>query len=37
VLNSPTMNVWDFMCDLNFSNVSFTMLVCLCLGIDIQN
>jgi hypothetical protein len=32
VLKSPNVNVWGFMYDLSFSNVSFTNVVALAFG-----
>ena len=32
VLKSPMISVWGLMCDLNFSNVSFTYVGALVLG-----
>ena len=32
VLKSPTINVWSLMCDLSFSNVSFTYVDALVFG-----
>jgi hypothetical protein len=32
VLGSPTNNVWSLICDLSFSNVSFTIVGALAIG-----
>ena len=32
VLNCPTISLWGLMCDLNFSNVSFTFVCALVFG-----
>ena len=32
ILKSPIINVWDLMCDLSFSNVSFTNVSALMFG-----
>ena len=38
VLKSPNISVWGLLCDLRFSNVSFTnMRVLVFGGLDIQN